>query len=264
MSSVACHRSCKGTPSSSLKPSKKPRPIFLLPFTLNIISLNINIETIIHPDIIHTPSYIYIKGIYIIRYIIINSQSRHYTPHTPHYLTQRFIWFMLIYIYALIQSSCRFALLLPVGQWVYDKSRVLPLSAFKSNHSHLFWRGVGGEAFLLTLNQQSRVRLLIRVLSVIRVRHFQAAESPRLIRADSHNSCSLKNSPPCSHCISVFTQNLSQKRNRLRCPTKQTSLALEASFIAQRSKLHFFRVFLVHRQTHHISVSKSTTPKAMS
>ena len=42
-----------------------------------------------------------------------------------------------------------FALLLPVGQWVYDKSRVLPLSAFKSNHSHLFWRGVGGEAFSL-------------------------------------------------------------------------------------------------------------------
>ena len=32
---------------------------------------------------------------------------------------------MLIYIYALIQSSCRFTLLLPVGQWVYDKSRVL-------------------------------------------------------------------------------------------------------------------------------------------
>ena len=86
MSSVACHRGCKGTPSSPLKPSKKPRPIFLLPFTLNIISLNINIETIIHPDIIHTPSYIYIyiKGIYIIRYIIINSQSRHYTPHTKH------------------------------------------------------------------------------------------------------------------------------------------------------------------------------------
>ena len=84
MSSVACHRSCKGTPSSPLKPSKKPRPIFLLPFTLNIISLNINIETIIHPDIIHTPSYIYIKGIYIIRCIIINSQSRHYTPHTTH------------------------------------------------------------------------------------------------------------------------------------------------------------------------------------
>lgn len=84
MSSVACHRSCKGTPSSPLKPSKKPRPIFLLPFTLNIISLNINIETIIHPDIIHTPSYIYIKGIYIIRYIIINSQSRHYTPHVTH------------------------------------------------------------------------------------------------------------------------------------------------------------------------------------
>ena len=86
MSSVACHRSCKGTPSSSLKPSKKPRPIFLLPFTLNIISLNINIETIIHPDIIHTPSYIYIKGIYIIRYIIINSQSRRYTSHVtpPH------------------------------------------------------------------------------------------------------------------------------------------------------------------------------------
>lgn len=84
MSSVACHRSCKGTPSSPLKPSKKPRPIFLLPFTLNIISLNINIETIIHPDIIHTPSYIYIKGICIIRYIIINSQSRHYTPHTKH------------------------------------------------------------------------------------------------------------------------------------------------------------------------------------
>lgn len=109
MSSVACHRSCKGTPSSPLKPSKKPRPIFLLPFTLNIISLNINIETIIHPDIIHTPSYIYIKGIYIIRYIIINSQSRHYTPHTKHptlntphytphtshYLTQRFI---LVYV----------------------------------------------------------------------------------------------------------------------------------------------------------------------
>ena len=78
--------SCKGTPSSPLKPSKKPRPIFLLPFTLNIISLNINIETIIHPDIIHTPSYIYIKGIYIIRYIIINSQSRRYTSHVtpPH------------------------------------------------------------------------------------------------------------------------------------------------------------------------------------
>ena len=153
MSSVACHRSCKGTPSSPLKPSKKPRPIFLLPFTLNIISLNINIETIIHPDIIHTPSYIYIKGIYIIRYIIINNQSRHYTPH----ITSRnsFSWFMLIYIYALIQSSCRFALLLPVGQWVYDRSRVLPLSAFKSNHSHHFWRGVGGEAFLLDLKQTS-------------------------------------------------------------------------------------------------------------
>ena len=120
---------CKGTPSSPLKPSKKPRPFFLLPFTLNIISLNINIETIIHPDIIHTPSCIYIKGIYIIRYIIINSQSRRYTPHTKHptpLTTSRngLFRFMLIYIYALIQSSCRFTLLLPVGQWVYDKSRV--------------------------------------------------------------------------------------------------------------------------------------------
>lgn len=76
MSSVACHRSCKGTPSSPLKPSKKPRPIFLLPFTLNIISLNINIETIIHPDIIHTPSYIYIKGIYIIRYPCLEGNTR--------------------------------------------------------------------------------------------------------------------------------------------------------------------------------------------
>ena len=39
---------------------------------------------------------------------------------------------------------------------------------------------------------------------------------------------------------------LSQKRNRLRCPTKQASLAHEASFIAQRSKLHFFRgIFLI-------------------
>ena len=68
------------------------------------------------------------------------------------------------------KSSCRFALLLPVGQWVYDKSRVLlnlqqqsppdsfvsirvlrvlPLSAFKSNHSPLFWRGAGGEALSL-------------------------------------------------------------------------------------------------------------------
>ena len=27
--------------------------------------------------------------------------------------------------------------------------RVLPLSAFKSNHSPLFWRGVGGEALSL-------------------------------------------------------------------------------------------------------------------
>ena len=146
---------------------------------------------------------------------------------------------MLIYIYALIQSSCRFTLLLPVGQWVYDKSRVLPLSAFKSNHSHLFWRGAGGEAFLLNLKQPSRVRLPIRALSVIRVRHSPAAESPRLIRADSHNSCSLKNSPPCSHCISVFTQNLSQKRNRLRCPTKQASSANEASFIGHRDYIHF-------------------------
>ena len=76
MSSVACHRSCKGTPSSPLKPSKKPRPIFLLPFTLNIISLNINIETIIHRDIIHTPSYIYIKGIYIIRYPCLEGNTR--------------------------------------------------------------------------------------------------------------------------------------------------------------------------------------------
>ena len=85
---------------------------------------------------------------------------------------------MLIYIYALIQSSCRFTLLLPVGQWVYDKSRVL-------------------------------LKTPLRVLTVY----------------------------PCSRRI------LSQKRNRLRCPTKQASLALEASFIAQRSKLHFFGVF---------------------
>ena len=134
---------------------------------------------------------------------------------------------MLIYIYALIQSSCRFTILLPVGQWVYDKSRVLPLSAFKSNHSHLFWRGGGGEAFLLTLNQPSRVRLLIRVLSVIRVRHFQAAESPRLIRADSHNSCSLKNSPPCSlryPCECRVHAEFVPK-------TQQASLPNEAGFI---------------------------------
>ena len=129
MSSVACHRSCKGTPSSPLKPSKKPRPIFLLPFTLNIISLNINIETIIPPpDIVHTPSYIYIKGIYIIRYIIINSQSRHYTPQITHHTlltTSRNGLFRFMFIIYLSKSSCRFTLLLPVGQWVYDKSRVL-------------------------------------------------------------------------------------------------------------------------------------------
>ena len=147
MSSVACHRSCKGTPSSPLKTSKKPRPIFLLPFTLNIISLNINIETIIHPDIIHIPSYIYIKGIYIIRYIIINSQSRHYIPHT----TSRNGLFRFMFIIYLSKSSCRFALLLPVGQWVYDRSRVLTVypcsrtfcpknaTGFVAQRSRLHW-----------------------------------------------------------------------------------------------------------------------------
>ena len=98
----------------------------------------------------------------------------------------------------------------------------------------------------LILKQQSRVRLPIRVLSVIRVRHSQATESHRLIREICEIRVLLKTPLRvlCAIRVSVvFTQNLSQKRNRLRCQTKQASLALEASFIAQRSKLHFFGVF---------------------
>ena len=47
--------------------------------------------------------------------------------------------------------------------------------------SHI--RAIRNIRVLLTLKQQSRVRLLIRVLSVIRVRHSQATESHGLIRA---------------------------------------------------------------------------------
>ena len=136
-----------------------------------------------------------------------------------------------------ISSSCRdlglifvqFALLLPVGQWVFDKSRVLlnlkqdpavvsvvpvvfVVLKTSSSKAHRAIRVDLRYLCSLILKQLSRVRLLIRVLCAIRV-------------------------------SVVFTQNLPQKRNRLRCPTKQASLAHEASFIAQRSKLHFFGVF---------------------
>ena len=144
---------------------------------------------------------------------------------------------MLIYIYALIQSSCRLTLLLPVGQWVYDKSRV-PLTT-QAAESHGLLRVIRTISVRLNLKLQS---LQVSFESVDS-RYYRWSVGLRQI------SCSLKNSPPCSHCISVFTQNLSQKRNRLRCPTKQASLALEASFIAQRSKLHFFGVFLAQMQT---------------
>ena len=42
---------------------------------------------------------------------------------------------------------------------------------------------------------------------------------------------------------------LSQKRSRLRCPTKQASLALEAGFVGTWSLLHFFRWFSWQRHT---------------
>ena len=37
---------------------------------------------------------------------------------------------------------------------------------------------------------------------------------------------------------------MSQKRSRLRCPTKQASLALEAGFVGTLSLLHFLGDFL--------------------
>ena len=93
-----------------------------------------------------------------------------------------------------ISSSCRdlglifvqFALLLPVGQWVFDKSRVLlnlkqdpavvsvvpvvfVVLKTSSSKAHRAIRVDLRYLCSLILKQLSRVRLLIRVLSAIRV-----------------------------------------------------------------------------------------------
>ena len=195
---------------------------------------------------------------------------------------------MLIYIYALIQSSCRFTLLLPVGQWVYDKSRVLPLSAFKSNHSHLFWRGVRGEAFLLDLKQQahrairairlllpvsqwvydkSRVPLttqaaeshgLLRVIRTISVRLNLKLQSPpdsfaqiRIIRVLLKTPLRVLTVYPCSRriCPKNATGFVAQ-RSRLHWHLKQASLPNEASFICGLTILvDHFKLYLYYELT---------------
>ncbi len=69
-------------------------------------------------------------------------------------------FFPPFYLFTLLKTSCRFALLLPVSQWVYDKSRVR-----------------------LSLHLQ-RPRSLIRAIRDIRVPlTTQAAEPTDLIRA---------------------------------------------------------------------------------
>ena len=94
------------------------------------------------------------------------------------------------------------------------------MPTIKSNHSHLFWRGVGGEAVCfiwfmfiiassqvhrtirvdlrylcsLIIKQLSRVRLLIRVLRVQSVCAILQQQSPQGYSFDLRYSCSLKRS----------------------------------------------------------------------
>ena len=117
-----------------------------------------------------------------------------------------------MFIIYLSKSSCRFTILLPVGQWVYDKSRV-PLTT-QAAESHGLLRVIRTISVRLNLKLQS---LQVSFESVDS-RYYRWSVGLRQI------SCSLKNSPSVfSLYIRVHAEFVPKKQ--------QASLPNEAGFI---------------------------------